>query len=163
MAQEQTAHLPTPHPPVPTAWQNSQPLADSEHDHHSATHCRNWCRRRLASGLAYGPAGCRYRVKVDSRPARVEMCFERQRRMVSVKELISMKKGSMFQSSVASESKGYSTDFQTFCPGNIVGFDLLISMFKAMSNGRSFKSCSKVTNVSWTNSLFVLPLYPLEL
>ena len=51
-------------------------------------------------------------LKEDNRMARVEMCFERHRRMVSVKKLASMKNGSMFQSTVASESMGYSAIFR---------------------------------------------------
>ena len=37
-------------------------------------------------------------LKEDSRTAWVQMCFERHRRMVSVKKLASMKNRSMFQS-----------------------------------------------------------------
>ena len=53
-------------------------------------------------------------LKEDSRMARVEMCFDKHRKMVSMKKLASMKIGSMFQSTVTSESMGYSTIFSRF-------------------------------------------------
>lgn len=51
-------------------------------------------------------------LKEDNKTARVKMCFERHRRMVSVKKLASMNNGSMFQSTVASESMEYSAIFR---------------------------------------------------
>ena len=53
-------------------------------------------------------------LKKDSRMARVEMCFKRHRKMVSIKKLASMKNVSMFQSIAVSESIGYSTAFLEF-------------------------------------------------
>jgi hypothetical protein len=49
-------------------------------------------------------------LKEDRRMDRLEIYLERQRRIVSVKKFVSTKKGSMFQSSIASESMGYSSD-----------------------------------------------------
>ena len=49
-------------------------------------------------------------LKEDRRMDRLEIYLERQRRIVSVKKFVSTKKGSIFQSSIASESMGYSTD-----------------------------------------------------